>query len=1403
MRHANHCGGTLPVYKEAEEEDEEDEDEDEEIPVKRHKGEKTHFKINVVRTAFRKANITWALKYPRENHGAIYETLLKESIMEMEKNLADYVAKNGPVRVNFCLEATFVKSTDDSIRTNPNIMLMTEQFEIFKATKLTKIFVEGVKQLINRVVDFQSTGSGWVLDRMVSLNTTLWQFTPLGGQKWHKLSPWITRTKCVRNIKNTDNQCFMWAIIAGMYQPKIGKKSTDPSSYPKEAENFPDFTDTRESVTLTKIKTFEKNNPHVSVNVFATKEWKTHNKTRGIKRRKLFSKNFSTEEVNENESESENDDSKEEIDEIRQKILKRKRDFEEGDDNLTGYIFPIRITEYERENHVNLLLTEHYDNVHYSTIMNFDGLVRGQKSRNCFYCYSCFTQFHQHKGIKCREQCKELMEHKEFCKKLKPQRVTYPKDEVLSFTNLRKMRSAPFVVYTDFEAVLEKGDNVKSTDIGLTELSGEERSMYQKHKPVSWYTRVSSEIDLKLKDEGDEFIFPQKEPFIGENAAEAFLDYLTILSRKIYDEIICKPKKMIITDKEEKEFLEADECWICNMRFPNRVHHVHNLNENEEKCEHCISNKKYNYQKQFHNYGELELHCHNKGETDKTCSICQKNGDIKVRDHSHITGLYRGAAHRSCNLQFNLKPKAYVLPVVLHNFRGYDCHFIVNALKERHGKVNIIATNIEKFLSMRVGRLRFLDSMQFTLMGIDKLAETMENSDFNEMKKEFSGKKGREKTLHCHKKWENKTNCRLCIENREIEECEKFGDELPMYHCHNKHENENNCDWCIINKRVQMFDLLRRKGIFCYDYFSSLTVLEEKELPSQEKFHGILNDEDCSDYSYWVAKKLWDDFNMTSFKCYHNLYLKLDVLILQDFFEKFRKTCMNNFNLEPLAYFSTPGFAYDAALKFTGVKLELLEDPGMYTMVERGIRGGVSQINLREASANNELMENYDENMPLVHLIYLDCNNLYGTSMIENLPTGGFKWVERSKQQRVIEFDSCDGSFHMSDIDLNGEKGYLLEVDLIIPEEIHDKTNDMPLAAENLVVEEKMLSPFQQTFPKYAKEANKKLAPNMFKKTRYVTHARNLQFYEQMGAKIDRVHKVLQFNQSKWLAAYINFNTDRRAESSSTFGKNYYKLMNNAVFGKSVENVRNRINIKLARTKKEALKIASKTNMLRSVSVTENLAVFEVRVEKLKLCKPIYVGMTILDLSKLYMLEFHYKKMKKWFKNIQLCFSDTDSYLYRIEGEDIYNVIMKHKEDFDLSDYPKSHECFSNENKKRLGRWKDELQGQIILQFIGLRAKSYSILYADYMGKHREKQVSKGTKSAVRKRFLRHNKYKEVLLTMKKVCVSQNGILSVKHNLGTYNQERVALSGYDTKRYICKCGKKTLAHGHYLTKTNC
>ena len=358
----------------------------------------------------------------------------------------------------------------------------------------------------------------------------------------------------------------------------------------------------------------------------------------------------------------------------------------------------------------------------------------------------------------------------------------------------------------------------------------------------------------------------------------------------------------------------------------------------------------------------------------------------------------------------------------------------------------------------------------------------------------------------------------------------------------------------------------------------------------------------------------------------------------------------------------------------------------------------------------------------------------------------------------------------------------------------------MPLAPEELVVKETMLSPFQEKFPENAKKESKKLAPNMFAKKNYVVHARNLRYYEEMGVQIKKVHKVLEFKQTDWLASYINFNTKKRAESRTTFEKNYYKLLNNSVYGKCVENVRKRIKVKVVNKREAGLRIVSKPSMLRSMTLRDDLVIFETRIEKIRLAKPVYVGMSILDLSKLYMMRFHYEKMTQWFEKIELCFTDTDSLLYRIEGQDMYTVFRENKRYFDFSEYPRNHECYSKENKKKLGTFKDELQGQVLKEFIGLRAKSYSLLYIDYKGEMAEKEVAKGTKNEIRKRFLRHQHFRDVLKDQRIITVKQNTIQSIKHKVGTYNQERISLTGWDTKRYIQQCGIKTLAHGHYLTK---
>ena len=211
-------------------------------------------------------------------------------------------------------------------------------------------------------------------------------------------------------------------------------------------------------------------------------------------------------------------------------------------------------------------------------------------------------------------------------------------------------------------------------------------------------------------------------------------------------------------------------------------------------------------------------------------------------------------------------------------------------------------------------------------------------------------------------------------------------------------DDKSKCEYCIKNIEEEKFRYVRQKGIFCYDYFDSISRLEERKLPEKKDFYGKLDDKKLSDKDYNHAKRVWEIFKMESLKDYHDLYLKSDVLLLADFFEKFRKMCLDFYGLDPCHYFSAPALSWDAALKLSGVKLEIIDNEEMFTFVERAIRGGISQISLRNAVANNpEMGQRYNPEQPLVYLCYVDANNLYGKAMSDPLPTGGFKWLSEEE----------------------------------------------------------------------------------------------------------------------------------------------------------------------------------------------------------------------------------------------------------------------------------------------------------------------------------------------------------------------------------------------------------------------
>ena len=686
-----------------------------------------------------------------------------------------------------------------------------------------------------------------------------------------------------------------------------------------------------------------------------------------------------------------------------------------------------------------------------------------------------------------------------------------------------------------------------------------------------------------------------------------------------------------------------------------------------------------------------------------TCHICDKKyteKDIQVRDHCHITGKFRGSAHQECNLKLRINPKKIKIPVILHNLRGYDSHFIMqeigaivkkHAYKNKQMNINAIPNNMEKYMAFMLGNhLTFIDSFQFMSSSLENLVKNMtkcgkcDTCNPGKCIKRSINSEGR---IIQHK---TSFPCGECINcKNSVKACIK-----PNY---------DNLIYTSKKFKGKKLDLMARKGVYPYDYMDSFDKFNEK-LPRKEDFYSNMNNEHISDEDYCHAKKVWNTFQLQTMGEYHNLYLQSDILLLADVFENFRKTCLQYYKLDPCHYFTSPGLSWDAMLKMTNIQLELMTDIDMFQFIERGMRGGISYIANRYGKANNKYMSEYDENMPSKYIIYLDANNLYGWAMSQYLPTGGFKWLTEKQINKI----------NLAQYNEDSNKGLLIEVDLEYPKELHDLHNDYPLAAERVCVNKHMLSEYCKTIAtKYNISTGlvSKLIPTLSNKEKYVLHYRNLQLYLDLGLKINKVHRVLEFNQSPWLKQYIQFNTLKRTQAKNSFEKDFFKLMNNSVFGKTMEKIRKRVDVRLVTDEKKLLKMASKPTYVSSKIFNENLVAVHKIKETLTLNRPAYVGMCILDLSKTLMYNFHYNYIKaKYGDKAKLLFTDTDSLTYEIETEDVYRDFWNDKDRFDNSDYPESSPYFDKTNKKVIGKFRDEAAGIPITEFVGLRSKMYSYI---------------------------------------------------------------------------------------------
>jgi hypothetical protein len=740
-----------------------------------------------------------------------------------------------------------------------------------------------------------------------------------------------------------------------------------------------------------------------------------------------------------------------------------------------------------------------------------------------------------------------------------------------------------------------------------------------------------------------------------------------------------------------------------------------------------------------------------------TCANCGTAftaGNKKVRHHCHISGRFLSAVCNNCNLQLKMTKRApkqkrnhddkscdkvtendaYFLAVVFHNMKSYDGHFVVKHFQKKYTEnrkgngtvsfddIKVIPVNSEKYMMFEIGNLRFLDSFQFLPEKLETLVSLLLKS-------------GKDKFRHTVK---------------------HFGSS----------------------------DLVFAKGVYPYSYMTSREKFADKQLPPSECFYNSLTEESIDERDYARAQQTWSHFKIENMQQYHDHYLLLDVLLLTDVLECFRSSIRDDHQLDFLHFYTLPSLSWTAALKHTGVELQLLTDPDAYLMIENSMRGGIAVISHRHAVANNEFVEDYDPSQPKSFLVYLDANSLYPTAMCESLPVGDFRFLS---SEEIENFD-------LDALEADSAEGFILEVDLKYPENLHVEHNDYPMAAEHLTVTEDMLSPFALSFADRPKPCNK-LVPNLRDKIKYVTHYRNLQFYKKHGLIVTKIHRILSFKQRPWLKPYIDHCTARRQAATSQFESDLNKMKANAVFGKSMECVRNRVNIRLIADPQKLAKAVSKVSFRQSEIINPDLVMVRSARQRVLLNKPIYTGFAILELSKLIMYRFFYDFMKVEYPGdrCRLLFTDTDSLCCWVQTDNLYADIGRNLQLFDTSNFEPDHPQYSAANRKVLGKFKSETGAKAPKEFVGLRAKMYSL----YVGKGEQtKMAAKGIKKSYVKKHMQHDQFLKVLYEKVPTKARFRQFRSVNHVLQTVEIEKLCLNAFDDKRYVLMDGVRTLAYGH-------
>ena len=920
-----------------------------------------------------------------------------------------------------------------------------------------------------------------------------------------------------------------------------------------------------------------------------------------------------------------------------------------------------------------------------------------------------------------------LDDHAEACEKHRCQKIETPVEgDVTQFTEFCKKIPLNIIGFADFEASLSrvtKEENAAHFACEICLLGDDDDGKNCKHKTSLIHRQEPTTYSILFVDSAGKKLFERTESS-DENLMDLFFQALFDAEKQLMP-LLMLTTPMRWSAQQETKFRATTECYMC-----------------------------------LETFGEKR----------------------PVRDHNHYDGKYLGAACNECNLK-RTRQLGSQIPLLFHNFSGYDSHFILKALgrmtEEQDARLKSVAGlpyNTQKFRTVKLNCFAMLDSLNFLQAGLGKLVENLVTSNHN-----FA---------------------LLRQSNLFVEEAH--------------------------------LDLLLQKGIYPYERFPTVKDLEACTVfPPIDDFYSCIRYKTISQEEWQHGKNVFERLGCENMLQYTKLYCALDVYLLAECFTKFRCHIYDVFTLDIAQYISLAAVSFAIMLKTTKVKLENLFDLEKILFLENNIRGGHCFVATRYATsssldekqaekrkhvgkpdenvgAKRQKVGEKSENVPQKsknapqksknvpqkskkvgdnedlkrHLVFLDVNNLYGRAMCYLLPTSDYMWVPE-KDIANLDFSSMS---------LEQETGFICEVTLAYPQEIHEKTATFVLAPENKTLFYKDLSPHSQKIRRAIdgkKKAKLYHATKMYadfrKREKYVLHYASLKLYLSLGMVLEKCHRVLSFKQTDFMAKFVKQMAGMRNKAKNVTEKNTYKLIVNSIYGKFLMQKRSHLEVKMVRTEAAAQKYNSDPNLMSSKILGPNLTAFFLRKKVIKLDQLFAIGFSILELSKYFMYTLFYRVLLPSLGGHRRCallMSDTDCYVMEIKGfaslEEINTALSAC---MDNSNLPEDHPQYSAARKSLLGYLKDECAGNLLEKLAALRAKTYSLQIAcvSDADKIYFEQRAKGLARA-RKDLLTMDLYEQCINTISQVSTKVNVIQSKAHEVTTSQMVRVALSSFDDKR---------------------